>query len=112
MNKLWGAIGIAAVTLTALTACSTGPDQSKVDAYHTVAHAMPAYKSVSNAGLDKAGKAVCKIFETSDDKSGWATATQAAMQGGADAAQANVLVQAAVGAYCPEFKKDVPSEVK
>jgi tellurite resistance protein len=112
MNKTWAA-SIVALALTAtLAGCSTGPDESKVAAYHTVAHAMPAYKDVTTAGLDKAAKGVCQIFKDDDSKSGWVTATQAATQSGADSAQANVLVQAAVAAYCPEYVKDIPAEVK
>lgn len=111
MRKTWGALTIAAVTIAALAGCSAGADQSKIDAYRQVVRAMPAYEGVTDAGLDKAAKGVCGIFKA-DEKSGWAVATDAATQTGADSAQANVLVQAAVAAYCPEYAKDIPASVK
>lgn len=109
MNRILGAtiVVLAAVTLAG---CASGPDTEKVDAYHTLMHAMPAYKNVSTAGLDKAAKGVCGIFKA-DQTTGWAIAVQGASIN-ADEAQANILVQAAVAAYCPQYKDNIPANAK
>lgn len=110
MNKILGATLVVLATVT-LAGCASGPDAEKVDAYHTLMHAMPAYKDVSTAGLDKAAKGVCGIFKA-DQETGWSVAVQGAAVGGADEAQANILVQAAVAAYCPEYRDSIPANAK
>lgn len=109
MNRILAATIVVAAAAT-LTACSSGLDTEKVDAYHTLMHAMPAYKNISNADLDKAAKGVCRIFKA-DEKTGWAISVEGASIN-ADSAQANVLVQAAVAAYCPQYKGDIPADAK
>ncbi len=105
MNKILGAAALVAAALT-LTACTTGPDQNKVDAYRTVVHAMPAYADVSNDNLDKVAKGVCGIFKAAES-TGWDVALEGAQSSGADSKQAAILVTAAVRAYCPQYDKDL-----
>lgn len=98
--------------LLLLTGCSaSGPDPEKVAAYHTVVHAMPAFADTPTATLDKAGKAVCKLIDL-DAKHGWAQAVQAASKTDDDVLQANLLVVAAVSAFCPQHNNDIPAEYR
>jgi tellurite resistance protein len=96
-------VGAVAATL-ALAGCS-GPNL--VDAYHKVARAMPAYSNMHDDQLDKAGKAICKAFDA-DRTTAW-DATVEAVSESSDQAQAGVFVRAAVAAYCPQYKGDLPN---
>lgn len=110
MNKILGAMIIALAAVT-LAGCSSGPDQSKVDDYHTLIHAVPAYADLSNSNLDKAGKGICRMFQI-DAKTGYKIALAATTQGDETPAQGNLLVQAAVKTFCPQYWGDIPQDVK
>lgn len=106
MRNLMGA-AIAVLAITALAGCSTGPDASKIDAYRTVVHAMPAYADLSNDNLDKAAEGICRLFKADQDTA-YNMAVSVSSEN-ASQAEAHVLVKAAVAAYCPEFVKDIPA---
>jgi hypothetical protein len=60
--------------LLLLSGCAaSGPNPQKVEAYHTLVRAMPIYAEMSTEKLDKAGEAVCKLFELDPDHA-WAQA--------------------------------------
>lgn len=107
MRKLVGA-AILALTITTLAGCSA---ENKVADFHTLVHAIPAYKNMTDTNIDKAAKGVCTLFDA-DASTGYQLAHDAIIQSGRTESQAVVFVRGSVAAYCPDHTKDIPEDAK